>query len=440
MKLTASLLLIVTEWAIICRGNIWDSFEHAPDALLDSWSGEANQGSMKGIHHQSTTPTNAYPPAYYSHTSTTHVHNPGRSNSGITNHFMMEDHAMWPATHNRHHIVSSTAEPSIFWPVSLDTDAVYIPGTPLHSFEQTPVDDTFFKGLPTTDDDFPEYLRTIGRAGSEARKTTTDKWVGLATSSNHVMSSITQEKEKLSLLDRIHMHNEERRVHELIFHMNVLKIPESGNPELPSRKKVFQDIWVKREAESRTRPPGVVVRYDELPKLLEDFNKFHQRGGSGRAEQAFPSDLAGKALTSWFASLQTWMDVYHSRLGIDFEAFDKWTVKMLSQAFIKSSKSTKNVMRGHFVSYILLVDTIITILPETSHQQLVNRIQAFRTAVACFERHTQEQIASQQFNLQALKQKLQFLWSYVEYWLSHDLQYRSNAHLWLPAKQGFEGS
>jgi hypothetical protein len=405
MKLTARLFLTVTEWAIICRGSIWDSFEHAHDALLDSWSDESNQELMEGIHHQ-LTPTDAYHPYAPSHTLTTNVHTPGRSNSGVPDHFMMEDHFITPV-HN--------------------------------SLEKTPVDDTFFEGLPTTDDKFPNYLLTIGRAGREARKTTTDKRAGLATSSNHVvMSSITKEKEKVSLLDRIQIRMEETRVHQLVFHEHVLNIPESSNPQHPGRKQIFQEIWLKRQVESRTHLAGLVVKHNELSEFVDDFNKFRLRGGYGCTEPAFPSDIASRELTVFYNDyLETWMDVYHRRLGINFEAFDKWAIKILSQAFIKTSKSTKKSMRGHFVSYIFLVDTIITILPERS-DQLVDRIQAFRTAVACFEQHTEERIAREQFTPPILRQKLQFLWSYLEYWLSQDQYYSSNTLLWLPDKSGFE--
>ncbi|PLW41237.1 hypothetical protein PCANC_06812 [Puccinia coronata f. sp. avenae] len=348
MKLTACLLLIVTESAIVCRGSInWDLFEHAHNILFNNWNSEANgQELMEGINHQSTS-TDAYHSYAQSHTSTINVQTPGRSNLGIP------DHVMWPANHN-------SKEHTIHGPVSLDSNAV-ISGTPVHPSKPTPVNNEFFERLPKADN-VPGYLLTLCRTKSKAWKTM-NNCAGPATSLNHEMPSITQED--VSLLDQIHMHKEETSVHQLVFHRNIWNIPESGNPECLRRKTLFEKTWAKHKAKSRTNLPGSAVKHNELYKFAEDFTKFHQQGGSPYTQKAFPFGLAVKALTKLAYSSQTWMDAYHSRLGIDFGEFNKWTRDIFLQALIKTSNKREKLMRDHFLSYIFLVNTIITILPKT---------------------------------------------------------------------------
>ncbi|PLW13111.1 hypothetical protein PCANC_15527 [Puccinia coronata f. sp. avenae] len=259
MKLAEILLLSLAELVVICRGSYWDQL-NAHDAFSDNWSGEANQQLMEGIHQRFTS-TNPYALSHTTPEST-----PGRSTSGVPEHFMLEDQFMWPPTYP-HHIASSPGELAISWPDRSHTDSV-ISNSRVRSFESTPVDDDFLESLPPSDeyvDYFPEGLKTA------------DEGSGLATSSNHEISRIA--RENVSLLDRIHLVNEEAKVHQLVFHSDVLKIPKFGYQLHTSRKAVFEDIWAQRKAESSTNLPGLMIKRNELASLAKHLNRLHKQGG-----------------------------------------------------------------------------------------------------------------------------------------------------------------
>jgi hypothetical protein len=171
-----------------------------------------------------------------------------------------------------------------------------------------------------------------------------------------------------------------------------------------------------------------MIKRNELASLAKHLNRLHKQGGP--VENFRPSALAGEALLHKFLPFsQTWIGVYHSRLGIDFEEFKKWTTEIFTKVPIISTPQAVGMMRDHFLSYIFLVDTIITIIPQPE-DHFVQRIQAFRMAVTCFERYTEEQIAKKLFKLDIYQQKASLLWSYIEYWLTQDLNYKSNSDLW----------
>jgi hypothetical protein len=407
-------------------GWIGDSLEHAPDALFDGWSGEANEELMEGIHHQLTS-TGCYHPYHApSHTCTTNVPTPSCSNSGpgLPDHVKMEDHVMSSPTYNPHHIVSRPEEPNTPWPDSLDGNT-FLPGNPVRSFEHIPVDDRFFEGLPTMDKS-PEYLLTSGRAASEAWKTT-DEWSGLATSPKSELPSISHQG--VPLLDRIRMYEQEVKVHQLNFNEIVLNIPDSGDDQHIRRKNLIEKIRDKRKIESGSNLSGFVIKNEELYPFMTSFIKFEgpDESQSIERESTRPSHLVARVMPGFCSSSQTWMDVYHSRLGINFEAVQKWAEEIFG-----NTRSAK-LMSVHFLSYIFLVDTIITILPQTSHSTMVNRNQIFRMAVTCFERKTEQLRAqkSQAFSFNSSRKKMEVLWSYIAYWLTQDVHYNTNRHLWV---------
>ncbi|PLW36046.1 hypothetical protein PCANC_16107 [Puccinia coronata f. sp. avenae] len=325
MKFAEILLLSVTEFVISCRGNFQDQFQAHNALSMNSWSGETSQQLMEGIHHRFTS-SSSYDP----YSRITNEPTPSRSNSVLPDHFMTEDHAVRPPNYHQH-VEPSPGETTSSWPDNRLTNSVMF-STPIHSFENTPLDDDFFKSLPSAEeyvDYFPDGWKTA------------DEWSGLTASSNNEVSRVA--RGDVSLLDRIHLSEEEKRVHQLIFHSDVLKIPKSGYQLHTSRKTLFEDIWAQRKAESGSILPGLMIKNDELEELANDFNRLQAQGG--RVEDSSPSILARLALVQQFFPLaETWIDVYHSRLGIDFEAVRKWAKEICAIAPIISRPQTAEMV------------------------------------------------------------------------------------------------
>ncbi|PLW10804.1 hypothetical protein PCANC_23730 [Puccinia coronata f. sp. avenae] len=246
--------------------------------------------------------------------------------------------------------------------------------------------------------------------------------------SNNEISRIA----RVPLLDRIRLRKKEKNVHQLVFHKNVFKIPDSLDELHNEKKKLFEQIFDQRQRESHSgsNPCGFLLKGDEVRPFSQNFKRVTTNPPERAEKIPKPSALLPKELNKFFSSLKIWMNVYHKRLGIDFTAVQKWTTETLLKEPIMPPPETANMIKDFFISYLFFVDTIITILPETSGH-VVNRIEAFRTAVTCFEKHTDKLVPQQQLSLLNLKSfRLQLLWSYLEHWLTQDENYKLQAPFW----------
>jgi hypothetical protein len=75
-----------------------------------------------------------------------------------------------------------------------------------------------------------------------------------------------------------------------------------------------------------------------------------------------------------------------------------------------------------FVAYIFFVDMIVTLLPKPSGVT-VDRMQAFRTAVNCFEIVTKEAMKEKPFLRKATT--IGFVWRCLSSWIVQHGQYQS---------------
>ncbi|PLW10811.1 hypothetical protein PCANC_23729 [Puccinia coronata f. sp. avenae] len=284
-----------------------------------------------------------------------------------------------------------------------------------HFLERTPVDDAFFEDLPA-----------VYNFADNGKST------GVSTSSNNEKSRIT----RVPLLDRIHL-SKENNVHQLVFHTDVFKIPDFVDADSVDelhikRKELFEKYVDRRQRESRSGSnlAGFLLKRYEVLEFSQSLSGETAKPAKRTKKILRPSFLLPKEINKLFSSSKIWMNVYHRRLEIDFEALQKWTQETLLMSPIRFPPGTTDLMMKFFISYLFFVDTVITVLPET-RQAVVNRIEAFRTAVTCFEQHTDKLIAQEQLSPSKLKElRLQLLWSYIEHWLIHDESYKLQPHLW----------
>ncbi|PLW18202.1 hypothetical protein PCANC_11840 [Puccinia coronata f. sp. avenae] len=395
MNFMLNLLLIVTGLAVICRAGMeWNPLE-------DHWDQFWNEEGRRLLEHidQPTSPTRYHPYAS-SHTSTTNLLTPSLSTSGLPDHFMTEDHAMRPPT-NSPNIYTSPTGPTYSWPVSSDTHP-FTSNTPVNSFAHTPgdTDDELFKRLP---DNLGDYFTAHSDAASEELKIA-DKIPGQVTSSNNPIEHIAQKN--LPLVDAIGMNTEEGDFYRLIFTSDLLRFPESDDGQFQSKIDMIKSIIKTREAESPSNPPGLLVKYGEMNTFMQPFKKSFSHKSSGK-KRPKSSDLVVTPLGVFSRSSHLWMEVYHKRLGIDFRASEDWIKKAFINEGIRTSPSSdvEYKMNQHFVLYIVLVDMIITILPQPT-ENTINRIQVFREAVSCFQSYTEKTINNEQLNLKRMHSTL----------------------------------
>ncbi|PLW40006.1 hypothetical protein PCANC_11550 [Puccinia coronata f. sp. avenae] len=398
MKATiAGLLLIVMEVSMrFVAGMDWESFEDYGRFCFDNWSGEEHQKLLQAIC-QSTPPSGPYHPhPTPSHTSAPTLTTPGHPTSEVTD----------PGHLNFLHI-----EP-------------VISNSPVRSFQNSPanVAHETLEGLPSG-------------SSREAQVDAASENVQVAAKSpgqvkNRKRKMPTIFPPNMSLLDCIQMNEKEALVHQLVFDKKVFKWPSHDAPNSSHRAKTIEDSIDKRIAEGHSDLPVLVIKSANTHNILEVFS------ANPTARDVETQVAADAGLRSFFDFVEIWIAVYEKRLGIDFEASLGWirnTLRM-SPAMITNIKLIKK-MNHHFVAYIFFIDTIITILSQPTGVA-VDRMQAFRTAVNCFEQFTKITIRDK--NLLSKIKKLNLLWMYISYWITHDRQYQSKLLVSSSSSKGYE--
>ncbi|PLW41146.1 hypothetical protein PCANC_12390 [Puccinia coronata f. sp. avenae] len=362
----ASLLLIVAG-VFITRfgaGMDWESCEDGGHFCFDNWSGEEHQKLLQGIPHFIPPSSPSYHPQPTSpgHSSLEEVPNPGLS--------------------DRERVPADPGPPSC---PHID-HPVLISNTPVHSFQPHPAnsvadEDAAFKDSPSGSS-LPDHLDAASSETRSPERHLEDR--------QRKIPKIG--KPKQSLLDCIQMHEREEDIYRLVFDKDVFTWPSCDAKTFLERRGLIEGMIEKRAAEGHSDPPVLVIKGPDSALFADYFVANPASTDNPKAPR--PAGAASAALIPFFRYTKHWMAVYERRLGIDFEASKVW----ITNTFRKPPANADLVfkMNQNFVAYIFFIDTIISILSHAGGVE-IDRMQAFRSAVHCFDTVTRDMIQDTDF-------------------------------------------
>jgi hypothetical protein len=312
-------------------------------------------------------------------------------------HFMMEDHPI-SLPINPHNVVSSPPE-------APGTDSAIAPSNLAAETLQ---------GLPSGRSLDDSNVKSV--AASQRKKIRTESSRQAKRRQKEISPLVQQ---NLPLLDCIGMNENEAGFQELVFHERDFEWSIYDTPAFVERKRCIVNIMSER-AKSRPNLSILTIHSQDMRNIERAFIRNPAPLNCLKAPS--PSVLAMKRITDCFIKSTKWMMVYEKRLGINFAISEQWILHASEASSAGLTVRMTGKVNQMFVAYIFFVDMIITLLPKPSGVT-VDRMQAFRTAVNCFEIVTKEAMKEKPFLRKATT--IGFVWRCLSSWIVQHGQYQS---------------
>lgn len=215
------------------------------------------------------------------------------------------------------------------------------------------------------------------------------------------------------------MNKKELPEYQLVFGQDI------SRPSVPSYdEEPFEQKWqCAFKSMEHTRSGGQLGELVVTRKALYFIRKFNRskRATKGSTRLTY---IVSKQITRCLKNSMTWRTVYHRRLGIDFHSAERWIRHTVKRQSPNSGHEILRRINGWFLIYIILVDMIITILPNGKEKQPVERIQSFQTAVTCFEDYTRRTLSRREgFGNSRTEMRVTILWRFITHWKEMDENY-----------------